>query len=66
MKGDQVLARECYQAVLAAKENHTWVIEEKEENKMEALETVVLAEDETTKATRIGTMLSPEMRTKLI
>ena len=30
VKGDQVLARECYQAVLAAKENHTWVIEEKE------------------------------------
>ena len=30
VKGDQVLARECYQAVLAAKENHTWGIEEKE------------------------------------
>ena len=29
VKGDQVLARECYQAVLAAKENHTWMIEEK-------------------------------------
>jgi len=28
-KGDQVLARECYQAMLAAKENHTWMIEEK-------------------------------------
>ena len=23
VKGDQVLAKECYQAVLAAKENHT-------------------------------------------
>ena len=23
VKGDQVLARECYQAILAAKENHT-------------------------------------------
>ena len=33
---------------------------------MEALETVVLAEDETTKTTRIGTMLSPGMRTRLI
>ncbi|XP_075650968.1 uncharacterized protein LOC142621566 [Castanea sativa] len=29
VKGDQVLVRECYQAVLAAKENHTWMIEEK-------------------------------------
>ena len=29
IKRDQVLARECYQAVLASKENHTWTIEEK-------------------------------------
>ena len=33
---------------------------------MEALETVVLAEDETTKTMRIGTTLSPKMRTRLI
>ena len=66
VKGGQVLARECYQAVLAAKKNHTWVIEEKEVNEMEALETVVLAKDETTKTTRIGTTLSPRMRTRLI
>ena len=44
VKGDQVLARECYQAVLAFKENHTWVIEEKDEDKVEALETVELAD----------------------
>ena len=42
------------------------MIEEKEVNEMEALETVVLAEDETTKTTRIGTTLSPKIRTKLI
>nr|XP_023925793.1 uncharacterized protein LOC112037214 [Quercus suber] len=42
VKGDQVLARECYQAVVGAKENHTWTIEEKEKEKMEALETVEL------------------------
>ena len=29
IKGDQVLATEFYQAVLALKENHTWTIEEK-------------------------------------
>ena len=46
VKGDQVLARECYQAVLAAKENHTWMIEGNDEDKMEALETVELAEGE--------------------
>ena len=33
---------------------------------MEALETVALAEDETTKTTRIGTTLSLGMRTRLI
>ena len=51
---------------MAANENHTWVIEEKGENKMEAQETVVLAEDGTTKTTRIGTTLSPEMRARLV
>ena len=66
MKGDQVLARECYQAVLAAKENHTWMIEEKEEEKMEALETVELVKGETTMTTNIRTTLGPEMRTRLV
>ena len=66
VKGDQVLARECYQAVLAVKENLTWMIEEKEEDKAEALETVKLVERETTKTTSIRTILSPEMRTRLI
>ena len=66
VKGDQVLARECYQAVLAAKENHTWMIEKKEEDKMEALEIVALTEGETTKTTRIGTTLVPGIRTRLV
>ena len=34
VRGDQVLARDCYQAILAAKENHMWMIEEKEDNKV--------------------------------
>ena len=42
------------------------MIEEKRENKIEALEAVALAENETTKTTRIGTMLSLGMRTRLI
>ena len=66
VKGDQVLARECYQAVLVAKENHAWMIEEKEGDKVEALETMELVEREASKMTRIGTTLSPKMRTKLI
>ena len=66
VKGDQILTRECYQAVLAAKENHTWMIEEKEEDKVEALETVELVEGETVKTTRIRMTLSHEMRTRLV
>ena len=66
VREDQVLARECYQAVLAAKENHTWMIKEKKEDKVEALETVELVEGEIVKTTNIGTTLSPEMRTKLV
>ena len=30
IRGDQVLARECYQAALASGENHIWVINEPE------------------------------------
>ena len=66
VKGGQILARECYQAVLAAKENHIWMIEEKDEDKMEALEIVELAKGEATKMTEIGMTLSLEMRIRLI
>ena len=66
VRGDQVLARECYQAVLAAKENHTWTIKEKEEDTIEALEEVELMEGKTTKTTRIGMTLSPEMKSMLV
>ena len=52
--------------MLAAKENHTWMIEEKDEDKVEALEVVELVEGQVTKTTRIGTTLSPEMRAKLV
>ena len=30
IKGDQVLARECYQTALASGENHTWMIDDPE------------------------------------
>ena len=42
------------------------MIEEKKVNEMEALETVILAKDETAKTTRIGITLSPKMRAKLV
>ena len=66
VKEDQVLVRECYQAVLATKENHTWMIEEKEEEKVEALETVESVDGEPMKMTRIRTTLSFEMRMRLV
>ena len=66
VRGDQVLARECYQAVLATRENHTWTIKEKEEDTIEALEEIELMEGKTTKTTRIGITLSPEMKSMLV
>ena len=66
VRGDQVLVRECYKAVLATKEIHTWTIKEKEEVKVEALEEVELIEGKITKTTRIGMTLSPEMKSMLI
>ena len=66
VKGDQVLARECYQAVLATKENHTWMIEEKEEEKVEALETVELVDEEPMKTTRVGTTMNSDTKKKLV
>ena len=52
--------------MLATKENQTWMIEEKGEEKVEALETMELVDGETTKMTRIGTTLSPEMKSRLV
>ena len=48
------------------KENHTWMIEEKEGEEVEALETVELVDGELTKTTRVGTTLSLEMKKKLV
>ena len=40
--GDQAFAQECYQAVLAAEENHTWIVKEAkpEKNHEEELEEI--------------------------
>ena len=51
---------------MATKENRIWVIEEKDEDKVEALETVELVDGQAIKTTRIGTTLSLGMRAKLI
>ena len=66
IKEDQVLARECYQAVLASKENHTWTIEEKTPEIIEKLETVELVEGSLEKTTQIGTNLNPETKEEIV
>ena len=62
VKGDQVLVKEYYQAVLATKENHTWMIKEK----VKALETGELVDGEPMKTTRIGMTLSNQMKRRLV
>ena len=52
--------------MLAAKENHTWMIEEKEEEKVEALETVELVDGEPMKITRVGTTMSADTKKKVV
>ena len=52
--------------MLAAKENHTWMIEEKEEEKVEALETMELVDEEPMKTTGVGTTMSVDMKKKLV
>ena len=43
-----------------------WMIEENEEDKIEALEEVELVEGKSTMTTKIGTTLSPEIRSMLV
>ena len=66
IKGDQVLVRECYQAVLASKENHMWTIEEKTPKIIEKLETIKLVEGSPGKTTQIGTNLSPATKEGIV
>ena len=66
IKGDQVLARECYQAILASKENHTWISEEKTPEIVEKLETIELVDGSPAKTTQIRTNLSPRTKEGII
>ena len=45
------MARECYQAVLASKENHTWIIEDKTPEIVKKLEMIELVEGDLEKTT---------------
>ena len=62
IRGDQVLVKECYQAILASKENHTWVIEDKTPEIVEKLETIELVKGSLAKTTQVRTNLSTKMK----
>ena len=64
--GDQLLPRECYQAVLASKENHTWVVEEEPEKLAQDLEDVKLVEGEPTKVTKVRGRLDSTLKGKIV
>ncbi|XP_023889848.1 uncharacterized protein LOC112001909 [Quercus suber] len=64
--GDQLLARECYQVVLASKESHTWVVEEESKESSQELEEVHLVDGEMTKVTKVGTGLSTALKSKIV
>ena len=66
IKGNQVLVRECYQAVLASKENHTWIIEEKTSKIAKKLEMIELVKTDPTRTTQVGTSLNPQKKEEII
>ena len=60
------MARECYQVVLAAKENQMWTIEDKTPEIVEKLETIELVEGDPTKTTQVRTNLNPKTKEEII
>ena len=64
--GDQLLARECYQAVLALRENHTWVVEEEPKKSSQELEEVNLVDGDMTKVTKMRTGLNPVLKSRIV
>ena len=68
IQGDQVLARECYQATLASGENHTWTIDEDNSapDVAEELETVEIVFGDLTKVMKIRTKLPHDKKEGLV
>ena len=68
IRGDQVLARECYQAALASEENHTWVINEPEPipKPSETPQEVNVVLGDSSKVLKIGSALPTLEKKKMI
>ena len=68
IRGDQVLARECYQAALASRETYTWVINEPEPipELLETPQEVKIIPGDSTKVLKIGTALPALEKEKMI
>ena len=52
--GDQLLARDCYQVMLASKENYTWMVEGEPKKPVEKAENVELVKGDPSKTTKVG------------
>ena len=68
IRGDQVLARECYQAALAFGENHIWVINELEPilKLSKTPQEIKIVLGDSTKVLKIGTVLPTSEKEKMI
>ena len=68
IRGDQVLARECYQAALASRENHTGVINEPEpiSESSETPQEVEIVLRDLTKVLKIGSTLTTLETKKMV
>ena len=62
--GDQLLAQECFLAVLAFRENRTWMVEEEAPKPIEEVENVVLVEGDQSKTTKVGKELQQTLKDK--
>ena len=66
IRGDQLLAWECYQAVLTSKENHAWMVEEELEKLAKNLEYMKLVEGDPTKVTKVGRGLDSTLKNMIV
>ena len=66
IRGDQLLAQECYQTILASKENHAWVVEEEPKKPAKDLEDVKLVEGDLTKVTKVRGELDSTLKDKTV